>query len=115
MQRGDTVLMLEAVPGYDVLLLDAEAREDLLALGDVPGPAAVAFGCMHALLEDPLLGRVCREGAGRILLSTHENDDLQEAVEAFCGADHVLYLPFDPPLLEVVLEDVTVNRGPHDR
>lgn len=107
MQRANTLPILEGLEGYEVLLIDAFERQALQDLPVFPTPEVVIFGDMHALLEDPVLARVAQEGAAKILLSTHENEELQEVVEAFCGFDHLLFLPIEPSLLHVVLEDAT--------
>jgi hypothetical protein len=111
MQRSNTVSRIEQVGGYECLLLDASDREDLASLPTFPMPDAVVFGDMHVLLEDPVLHRCCEGGAGRILLSTHQNADLLDAAKAFCGFDHHLLLPIETALVRVVLEDATSNRS----
>lgn len=106
MKRGDTLNQIQRATGFEFVLLDASDRQDLAHLPSFPLPDAVLFGDMHILLEDEMLKRCCASGAGRVLVSTHENEDLTVAAEAFCGFDHQVLVPVDTTLLGIVLDDV---------
>lgn len=105
-----TVRALQDVRGANVVLLDRDARQALVGEAFTSRPAAVVFGDMHVILEDGLLERVCEGSeATRILVSTHQNQDMVDAARSFCGFDHHLVLPLASSLLQVVLEDACAN------
>jgi hypothetical protein len=90
----------------------ARARRLLEGL-DQP-PAAVVFGDLSVLVDDPVLLRL-RDGSatGRVLLSTHANVDLVRRSINFCGVDRYLALPATTD--ELVMAVSSAMRGPTAR
>lgn len=100
-------------PFHQVEMLDGAARRALLALDLKRLPDAVIFGDMHVILEDALLAKVAAQGATRVLVSTHRNEELLQSADSFCGHDHHLVLPIEAALVDLILTDVLERRLTH--
>lgn len=105
---------------YEIVVLDAVQRELIhQRVQDTELPWMVVFGDLHALVDEPLLHVLRRQGETvRVLVSTHENVDLLSATINATGLDAQLCLGARPePLVELVstmVERVRATRIQYD-
>jgi serine/threonine protein kinase len=75
-------------------LSERRAVAEQLRDGTLATPAAVLFGDLPVLLEDPVLALLReRRDVGRLLLSTHSNAEMLSRSINFCGIDRHVCLP----------------------
>ncbi|MDP2307969.1 MAG: serine/threonine-protein kinase [Pseudomonadota bacterium] len=93
----------------------AGARAEELRRGEVPWPAVVIFGGMAVIVEDPLLELFRKQGeTARLLVLTHENNELLGMAVSYVGVDAVFVTrgaDWGPDLVRSVAE--LLDRGRH--
>ena len=102
----------------EVAFLDEAARRarlQALLAEEVSPPSVVVFGDMHVLLQDELLRLVTRNReVVRLRVTTHDNDGLTQAAQAFCGFDFQVGLPCSTGDVRATLRSaVTHNQTLH--